>query len=230
MIYFIKKYWKYLICIFIFLLMIAFSCFYYLKDNKVSTPSVNKLSLTKEQNEKTSTVFVDVKGAVNAPGVYELDDGRRVIDAINLAGGLRDNADTININLSKKLTDEMYIVIYTKDEIYNYKKNNEESKEVKCASFECICPDVNNNDCITNNSNNEQKEDKNENQAINGKVSINTATKEELMTLTGIGEAKADAIISYRNENGLFENIEDIKNVSGIGDSIFEKIKDNIIL
>lgn len=230
MIYFIKKYWKYLSCIFIFLLMIAFSCFYYLKDNKVSTPSVKKLSLTKEQSEKTSTVFVDVKGAVNAPGVYELDDGRRVIDAINLAGGLAENADTININLSKKLTDEMYIVIYTKDEIYNYKKNNEESKEVKCASFECICPDVNNNACITNNSNNEQKEDKNENQAINGKVSINTATKEELMTLTGIGEAKADAIISYRNENGLFENIEDIKNVSGIGDSIFEKIKDNITL
>lgn len=153
-----------------------------------------------------------------------------MIDAINLAGGLAENADTININLSKKLTDEMYIVIYTKEEIYNYKKNNEESKEVKCASFECICPDVNNNACITNNSNNEQKEDKNENQAINGKVSINTATKEELMTLTGIGEAKADAIISYRNENGLFENIEDIKNVSGIGDSIFEKIKDNITL
>ena len=230
MIYFIKKYWKYLSCIFIFLLMIAFSCFYYLKDNKVSTPSVKKLSLTKEQSEKTSTVFVDVKVAVNAPGVYELDDGRRVIDAINLAGGLRDNADTININLSKKLTDEMYIVIYTKEEIYNYKKSNEESNEVKCASFECICPDVNNNACITNNSNNEQKEDKNENQAINGKVSINTATKEELMTLTGIGEAKADAIINYRNENGSFKQIEDIKNVSGIGDSVFEKIKDNIIL
>lgn len=230
MIYFIKKYWKYLSCIFIFLLMIAFSCFYYLKDNKVSTPSVNKLSLTKEQNEKTSTVFVDVKGAVNAPGVYELDDGRRVIDAINLAGGLAENADTININLSKKLTDEMYIVIYTKEEIYNYKKNNEESKEVKCASFECVCPDTKNNACITNNSNNNQKEDESENQTINDKVSINTATKEELMTLTGIGEAKADAIISYRNENGLFENIEDIKNVSGIGDSIFEKIKDNITL
>ena len=83
---------------------------------------------------------------------------------------------------------------------------------------------------LTNNNDNKQKEDKNENQTINDKVSINSATKEELMTLTGIGEAKANAIISYRNENGLFKNIEDIKNVSGIGDSIFEKIKDNITL
>lgn len=230
MICFVRKYWKYLIGILIVLIIMIFSYFFYQKEDNVTTSNVEKLSLTKEEKQEISTVFVDVKGAVNAPGVYELDEGKRVMDAINLAGGLRDDADTININLSKKLTDEMYIVVYTKDEIYNYKKSNEESKEVKCASFECICPDINNNACITNNNDNKQKEDKKENQTINDKVSINSATKEELMTLTGIGEAKANAIISYRNENGLFKNIEDIKNVSGIGDSIFEKIKDNITL
>ncbi len=224
MIYYIKKYWKYLLALILVLIIFVVIEGFIEKDNKISTDSVKKLSKVEEKVNDIKTLFVDIKGAVNAPGVYELDEGKRVIDAINLAGGFTDKADTININLSKKLTDEMFIVIYTKQEIYNYKKNNETSN-IKCASFECICPDVNNDACIKKDT--KIKDSKKE---LNNKISINSASKEELMTLNGIGEAKADAIINYRNENGLFKTIEDLKNVSGVGNSVFEKIKNNITL
>ena len=224
MIYYIKKYWKYLLALILVLIIFVVIEVFIEKDNKISTDSVKKLSKVEEKVNDIKTLFVDIKGAVNAPGVYELDEGKRVIDAINLAGGFTDKADTININLSKKLTDEMFIVIYTKQEIYNYKKNNETSN-IKCASFECICPDVNNDACIKKDT--KIKDSKKE---LNNKISINSASKEELMTLNGIGESKADAIINYRNENGLFKTIEDLKNVSGVGNSVFEKIKNNITL
>lgn len=224
MIYYIKKYWKYLLALILVLIIFVVIEGFIEKDNKISTDSVKKLSKVEEKVNDIKTLFVDIKGAVNAPGVYELDEGKRIIDAINLAGGFTDKADTININLSKKLTDEMFIVIYTKQEIYNYKKNNETSN-IKCASFECICPDVNNDACIKKDT--KIKDSKKE---LNNKISINSASKEELMTLNGIGEAKADAIINYRNENGLFKTIEDLKNVSGVGNSVFEKIKNNITL
>lgn len=224
MIYYIKKYWKYLLALILVLIIFVVIEGFIEKDNKISTDSVKKLSKVEEKVNDIKTLFVDIKGAVNAPGVYELDEGKRVIDAINLAGGFTDKADTININLSKKLTDEMFIVIYTKQEIYNYKKNNETSN-IKCASFECICPDVNNDACIKKDTKIKDSKKK-----LNNKISINSASKEELMTLNGIGESKADAIINYRNENGLFKTIEDLKNVSGVGNSVFEKIKNNITL
>lgn len=224
MIYYLKKYWKYLLTLILVLFLFAIIGYFKEKNDEISTKSIKKLSNVSKKTSNLKTLFVDVKGAVNAPGVYELEDGKRVIDAINLAGGFSDKADTINVNLSKRLTDEMFIVIYTKQEIYNYKKSNETSN-INCASFECVCPDVKNDACIEKNL----KAENNKKEA-NNKVSINKATKEDLMSLTGIGESKANAIINYRNENGLFKQIEDIKNVSGIGDSVFEKIKNNITL
>lgn len=224
MIYYLKKYWKYLLTLILVLFLFAIIGYFKEKNDEISTKSIKKLSNVSKKTSNLKTLFVDVKGAVNAPGVYELEDGKRVIDAINLAGGFSDKADTINVNLSKRLTDEMFIVIYTKQEIYNYKKSNETSN-INCASFECVCPDVKNDACIEKNL----KAENNKKEA-NNKVYINNATKEDLMSLTGIGESKANAIINYRNENGLFKQIEDIKNVSGIGDSVFEKIKNNITL
>lgn len=237
MIYFIKKYWKYVLIVFCCIILFTFAFLYNTKEEKISIDNEKKLSVTKkliskEQNttsDNVKTVFVDVKGAVNAPGVYELENTKRVIDAINLAGGLSDNANTINLNLSKKLEDEMYIIVYTKKEIADFKKNNS-SSEITCASNECLCPDTNNEACINKNSNKNSSNAKASNSSINSKVSINTANKEELMTLSGIGESKANAIISYRQENGNFKMIEDIKNVSGIGDAVYQKIKDNITL
>lgn len=232
---YLKMYWKQIASFSVIGLILILGGYLYYDNNSISTSSVKKLSVDKKQDIKDdlSTVFVDVKGAVNSPGVYELDEGKRVIDAINLAGGLTDKADTININLSKKLTDEMYIIIYTKDEIYNYKQNNESVNDIKCASMECVCPDVSNDACInsasTGNSSS-SSEDGNKVTDDDSKVSINNATKEELMKLDGIGEVKAEAIIKYRQENGSFKSVEELKNVSGIGDAVYDKIKDNIIV
>ncbi len=227
MISYIKKYWRYIIFAFsIILVCIGGYVYYEVNDvNKVSAKEKDTLTKNDTKAEVTTvkTVFVDVKGAVNVPGVYEIDEGKRIIDAINLAGGLNENADTINLNLSKKLTDEMYIVVYTKLELDNYLKSNSDVSNVTCASYECVCPDSNNDACINTNTITSD--------VINtGKVSINNAGIEELMTLSGIGESKAKSIVQYRTDNGLFNTIEDIKNVSGIGDAVFNKIKDNITL
>ena len=163
------------------------------------------------------TVYVDIKGAVNNPGVYEVDYGSRIIDAIITAGDLREDADTSVLNLSKKVTDEMYIIVYTKDEIMAYKDKMIPAKTiVKEIEKRIICPDENNDACLNQNNN-----------SISTKVNINNASKEELQSIPGIGESKADLIVEYRNNNS-FESIDDIKNVKGIGDSLYGKIKDYI--
>lgn len=227
MIYFLRKYLKYIIT-FIFTIMLF--VLIYKNNTKIVKVSAKEggLKLKQEEKKESKTLFVDVKGAVNNPGVYELESGKRVIDAINKAGGLSNNSNSININLSKKLEDEMVIIVYTKNEILNY-KNNGSNKVISCASNECICPDSNNEVCVKKDSSS-TKTSKSNNIQTNSKVSINTASKEELMTLSGVGDAKAQKIIEYREKNGSFKTLEDIKNVSGIGDSMYEKIKDNITL
>lgn len=138
-----------------------------------------------------------------------------------MAGGLTDKANTSVINLSKKITDEMVIIIYSNYEVNNFKR----TKEIEASLIEmCKQKDSNslkNDACIEGNKNTKDN---------NSKVNINTATKEELMTLTGIGEAKANDIISYRNKNGSFKNVDEIKNIKGIGDAIFAKIKDRLTI
>lgn len=192
------------------------------KDNVIETVELS--DNTKESDVKTSgEITIDIKGAVKKPGVYLINNDSRVIDAINKAGGLLDNADNSIINLSKKLTDEMVIIIYTKDEI---NKMLEGDTAIKIIEKECICPKLENDACIDNKITNSNK--KNEN--VNFPISINKATKEELMKLPGIGESKANSIIKYRDENGTFNMVEDIINVSGIGESVFEKIKEYISL
>ena len=168
-------------------------------------------------NKEKKTVYVDIKGAINNPGVYEVDSDSRIIDVIKEAGDLTPDADTSILNLSKIVKDEMYIIIYTKEEMNSYKEELIPAKTiVKEIEKKIICPDDNNDACISSNNIN-----------ITGKININTATKEELESLPSIGESKANKIIEYRNNN-KFESIEDIKNVSGIGDFVYEKIKDNI--
>lgn len=223
MINFLKRYWKYIFFVFTLILMVL-GGYWYEESNSVTTPNNKKMSVLtedKEESKEVNTVFVDVKGAVNAPGVYEIDADRRIIDAINLAGGLLQNANTINLNLSKKVKDEMYIVVYTQAQVDNFKKEHKE-EPISCAAKECVCPDVSNDACI---SKGEIKKE-----GVNSKISINNASKEELTKLPGIGDSKADAIIKYRSENEGFKQIEDIKNVSGIGELVYEKIKDSITL
>lgn len=192
------------------------------KEQKISSLKIKKTT-TETKQESTSEkekikYMVDIKGEVISPGIYELENNSRVIDVIKLAGGLTENADTTVINLSKRIEDEMVIIIYSKWQVENWKETKEQEKYLQ---EQCISPkegQTKNDACIDNTE---------EFSTTSSVININTATKEELMTLTGIGEAKAEAIISYR-EKTPFTKIEDIKNVSGIGDSVYEDIKDYI--
>lgn len=213
----------------LFILSLFFINFYNNKQKekvKVKSKIVVKETIEKKKKEvkeeKINYYYVDIKGAVKNPGVYKIEEGKRIIDAINASGGLTEKSDTSIINLSKKLHDEMLIIVYTFDEIKEYKNKNLEMEEInKNMSEKLVCPDKSNDSCINNNS-------KNNEVSSNSKVSINTATLDELMSISGIGESKAKEIIKYREENGNFETIDEVTNVSGIGDALFEKIKDSI--
>ncbi len=166
---------------------------------------------------ETKIITVDIKGAIEEPGVYEVEEGKRVQDVINLAKGLKENADVSLINLSKKVEDEMVIIIYTKEEILALQ--NEEKKQWK--EVECPNTPIVNDACINEGENSSEE---------SSKVSINQGNLEELMTLPGIGESKAQAIISYREQNGGFQQVEELLNVNGIGDTIFAQLEPYIIL
>lgn len=172
----------------------------------------------KVEEENNSLIKIDIKGEVKKPGVYELPLNSRVIDAINIAGGLTKKATTKYLNLSKKLVDENVIIISKTSDV---KKVEERTniEEININTDLSNDASIKKEDLITNEVNKENTA--NQEKLIN----INTATKEELMTLSSIGEAKAEKIIEYRNLNGSFKTIEDIKNVSGIGDKLYDTIK-----
>lgn len=159
-----------------------------------------------QQLEKNENIIVHVSGAVNKEGIVELKNKSRIIDAIDKAGGLKDEADITNINLAYIIEDGMKIHIPSKEE-----------KE------STIIVESNIDSGIVKQSN-EIKSDNNKKLKIN----INTATKTDLETLPGIGESTALKIIEYRKEKGKFKLIEDIKQVNGIGENKFNKIKELI--
>lgn len=151
------------------------------------------------------TIKVEIKGEVLNPDVYVLKKGCTIKELIDIAGGVKEDVDTYTINMTKVLDDGDVVVMYKDEKLegLNYKVNE-------------IVNDKSTDEYITN----EIWE--------SSKISINSATKEELMSLPSIGEAKANAIIEYRTKNGLFKKLEDIKNVKGIGNALYEKIKDYI--
>lgn len=151
-----------------------------------------------EPPELPTTVFVEVKGAVVSPGVYELPADARVKNVLDVAV-LSENADLLTVNQSAKLTDEMVVYIPYEGEI---------DDETAVKTFSTAAK---------------------ENVAA-GQVNINTASIAELTTLNGIGEKKAQAILTYREEQGLFTTLEEIKNIPGIGDKTFENLKPYITI
>jgi competence protein ComEA len=192
--------------------------FVYLND-KINKKEITKVeNIIYEENIKeeevindeeilsVSYIYIDVKGAVKKPGVYKLVSGSRVIDAINISGGLVKNSNTNYLNLSKVLKDSDIVKIYTNEEIDNMSK---EEIDVMDTSDSKVEEEIEKEETL-------------------GLININTAPISELDKLEGIGEAKASAIVEYREKNGLFKSIDDIKNVSGISESLFEKIKDFI--
>ena len=144
-----------------------------------------------------------------------------MIDVIEKAGGLTDKANTTVINLSKKIIDEMVIIVYSNQEVRDFEKTKEKEQLIQNKCQQKDENSLKNDACITNN---------NSNKIIDTKVSLNKASLEELMTLPGIGEVKAKEIINYRTEKGEFKSLEELLQISGIGESTLEKIKDNLTL
>lgn len=189
----------------------GFTYLYNLIDNKNKNDRKEALKIEVE-NKESNEIYIDIKGYVNKPGVYKMISGKRVNDAINEAGGLKKDANTRFINLAKELNDGDVIVIYSNSEI-----KKAEKQDIIYVETPCVCEEVKNDACF-----------KEENTSNIGKININTASIEELKQLNGIGDAKAKAIVDYRTKNGKFKTIEDLLKVSGISQTIYAKIKENI--
>lgn len=162
-----------------------------------------------QENAENAKIVVYITGAIKNPGVYELEEEKRIADLIKEAGGVTEEADTNSINMAYKLEDEMKVYVPTKTE---ETVDIEETTETH----------------ISTENNNQEKQVINTNSSKNQKININTASQTELETLPGIGPSTALKIIEYRKESGKFRNIEDIKNVKGIGTNKYEKIKELI--
>lgn len=183
----------------ILLILVGVGGLFSKREESVEGTTVVETTMLVEKTEVSTTqgtvIFVDIKGAVKNPGVYQMKVGDRVKDALDAAGGLTDEADSQKVNLAKRLEDQMVIVV---------SKVGEEAEEIPAGAT----------------SKEEAKE---------GKVNINTATVEELKTLKGVGEKKAEAIIEYRKKNGSFQTKEDLMKVRGIGKKLFESFQERIV-
>lgn len=158
--------------------------------------------------EETATCFVYVCGAVRHPGVYELPQGSRVYEALALAGGLRKDAYEKNMNQAEQIADGQMIEVLTVEEF----EEGRQQKMTQQADQQQTDP--------------QQKDVRQTDH--DGRIDLNTATMEQLMTLSGIGEAKAANIIAYRESCGGFSAPEEIMNVSGIGEGVYARIQDKI--
>ena len=221
------RYRKQIIIISIIVLLIGITTglliWNHLKNNKEEVKEnsevikKNNTSLKKKKVEYIEQYKVDIKGEIINPGIYSLEKDKRVIDVIALAGGLTENADTSVINLSKKINDEMVIIVYSKEQVNDFKKTKEIEKQVEEKCTQVDANSLRNDACITN-----------QNSTQTGLININTASVEELTKLPGIGESKAKDIIKYREENNGFKSIDELTKIAGIGESILVKIKENI--
>ena len=180
-----------------------------------SAGSTGRTELSDASSEEAKTLVVHICGAVSAPGVYELPAGSRIIDAVEAGGGFLPEADEACCNLAEEIVDGCQIYIMTKSE------SCADGQTEKKAGIQ-TSPD---SDMQTTDRNVRS----NSTTALdNGLVNLNTADVAALMTLPGIGESRAKAIISYREQHGAFAQIEDIMKISGIKQAAFSKIKDKI--
>jgi len=169
--------------------------------NRDSDISENSPAIQKE----VPPLIIHITGAVKSPGVYQLKSTDRIVDAVKIAGGATEEANLDLINLAALLKDGQKIIVPSK--IYN--ENGEETNK-----------NIDNNAEVMYSSSSSG--------SISGKININTANETMLQALPGIGPVLSERIIEYRNQNGLFGIIDDIKDVSGIAEKKFEGIKDLI--
>ena len=183
----------------VILLLVGAGGLFSKKEEAVEELAVVETTALAEKTEVSTTqeavIFVDIKGAVKNPGVYQMKSGDRVKDALDAAGGLTDEADSQKVNLAQRVEDQMVIVV---------PKVGEEATEMPTG--------------VTSKETSKEE-----------RVNINTATVEELKTLKGVGEKKAEAIIEYRKKNGSFKTKEDLMKVRGIGKKLFESFQERIV-
>ena len=167
--------------------------------NAVNTTRVEETTVMMPQN-----CYVDVKGEVLRPGVYEFSCESRIQEVIKKAGGFTEEADETKINLAQKITDQMQIIV-----------PNVQSKQEGGVTEENSGKGSSTNTSVSNSK--------------QGTININTATLEELQTIKGIGKKKAVAILQYRKEHGAFRTKEDLLQVKGIGKKALEAIESQVI-
>lgn len=173
-------------------------------DNMEYTETLEEdTTIINEDSIDRNKIIVEIKGEVEKPDVYQLEEGSIIKDLIDMAGGVTEEADLSKINRAEELLNHELIIIGN--------INDETESSV-----------VQNNSTYSSNGNNSDK--------VSTLININTADLEQLKEITGIGNIKAQSIIDYREANGGFKSLEELKNVDGIGDKTFEKIKEQITL
>ena len=201
-----------LVAIAIVMVVIGFYLFFQPEEEMAGTEDIFAASTNEEIEEETKSeaesdpiiMKVDVKGAVRAPGVFTAQAGDRVIDLITEAGSFTDKADKDKVNLAQLVEDQMVIYVpRIGEEDVEGPTNGTVASTVPMAA-------------------------EGASGSTGGQVNLNAATQADLETLSGIGPSKATAILEYRETIGKFKQVEDLKNVSGIGDKTFEKLKDSI--
>lgn len=160
--------------------------------------------------EATTLLCVHICGSVKQPGVYELPAGSRVYEAVDAAGGFAEDAAVDYLNLAEEISDAMRIEVPDKEQVRAWQESGKLPRTVSQSGGKIL-----------------QSSEKS-GMTSPAPVNLNRATKEELMTLKGVGQSRAEAIVRYREEFGGFQTIEDIMNVPGIKEGAFEKIKDSI--
>lgn len=189
-------------------LVLSFLMWNFFKEDEISFADLDvtsqlevELTSQEEGTTQVSLIYVDIKGQVKSPGVYQVTNGARVIDAIKLAGGLTQEADANQVNQAQLLADQMVIYIPKVGE--EMASGGESLNQVGIGASS---------------------------QPENVKINLNQADLNDLMTLPNIGPKKAEAIIRHREENGSFQAIEDLIQVSGIGQKTFEGLSDLVVV
>lgn len=200
---YLRKYWLWIAGGILFIIIslgvqyhkVTQSQLYFIEE----TSEENLTSVDIPQSEET-IIYIDIKGAVNRPGLYQLSEGSRMVDAIEAAGGLTTEADDRTINLAEKLLDQQKIIVYTESEIAEQLMQEDRDNLLERDVYPSNPSDA------------------------TQKININIATIDELQALPNIGPKKAQAIIEYRQTNGSFQTIDQIKEIKGIGEKTYEEL------
>lgn len=200
---YLRKYWLWIAGGILFIIIslgvqyhkVTQSQLYFIEE----TSEENLTSVDIPQSEEL-IIYIDIKGAVNRPGLYQLSEGSRMVDAIEAAGGLTTEADDRTINLAEKLLDQQKIIVYTESEMAEQLMQEDRDNLLERDVYPSNPSDA------------------------TQKININIATIDELQALPNIGPKKAQAIIEYRQTNGSFQTIDQIKEIKGIGEKTYEEL------